>query len=112
MDILKALKHEERKIEMSVKHGMKHLEAIRASIKVFAGGLVGNGKLGKRGRISADGRASIARAQRARWPKIRSAKPTRRLHQRSKMSAATRAKMAKAQRARWTKVREARINVA
>ena len=112
MDILKALNREERKIEKSVKNGMKHLEAIRASIKVFAGGLVGNGKLGKRRKMSAAGRASIVKAQKARWAKIRAAKPTRIMRQRSKMSAATRARMAKAQRARWTKVREARINVA
>jgi hypothetical protein len=112
MDILKALKREERNIEMSVKHGMKHLEAIRASIKVFATGLIGNGRLVKRRKISDAGRASIAKAQRARWAKVRAAKPTRTVRQRSKMSLATRARMAKAQRARWTKVREARINIA
>jgi hypothetical protein len=106
MDIVKALKKEEAKLE-------KHLAAIRDSIKVFAGRLVGNGRLVKKRRkkMSAAGRASIARAQRARWAKVRSAKPTRTVRQRGKMSAATRLKMAKAQRARWTKVREARINV-
>ena len=137
MDIVKALKKEEAKLE-------KHLAAIRDSIKVFAGRFVGNGRLVKKrrkmsaaGRLaistatkarwakfhaakaarprrktSAAGRASIVKAQKARWAKIRAAKPTRIMRQRSKMSAATRARMAKAQRARWTKVREARINVA
>jgi hypothetical protein len=106
MDIVKALKKEEARLE-------KHLAAIRDSIKVFAGRFVGNGRLVKKRRkkMSAAGRASIARAQRARWAKVRSAKPTRTVRQRGKMSAATRLKMAKAQRARWTKVREARINV-
>ncbi len=56
---------------MSIKHGMKHLEAIRASIKVFAGGLVGNGKLGKRRRMSAAGRLAISKATKARWGKVR-----------------------------------------
>jgi hypothetical protein len=104
MDIIKALKREERKIEVSVKHGMKHLEAIRASIKVFAGGLVGNGKLGKRRKMSAAGRLAISKATKARWAKVRAAKGTRTIRRHTKMSVATRAKMAKAQKARWAKV--------
>jgi hypothetical protein len=91
---------------------MKHLEALRASIKVFAGGLVGNGKLGKRRKMSAAGRLAISKATKARWAKVRAAKATRTIHRHTKMSVATRAKMAKAQRARWSKVRETRINVA
>ena len=113
MDIVKALKKEEAKLEKTAKNALKHLEALRVSIKLFATGFVGNGRLVKKRRkkMSAAGRASIARAQRARWAKVRSAKPTRTVRQRGKMSAATRAKMAKAQRARWTKVREAKIIV-
>jgi hypothetical protein len=68
MDIVKALRKEEAKLE-------KHLAAIRDSIKVFAGRLVGSGRLvKKRRKISAAGRASIARAQRKRWAKIRAGK--------------------------------------
>jgi len=68
MDIIKALKKEESKLE-------KHLAAIRDSIKVFAGGLVGNGKLVKRKRrVSAAARAKMAKAQKARWARIRAAK--------------------------------------
>jgi hypothetical protein len=74
MDIVKALKREERKIEKSVKNGMKHLEALRASIKVFAGGLVSSGKIGKRRKMSAAGKRIIAEAQRARWAKIHAKK--------------------------------------
>jgi hypothetical protein len=112
MDIVKALRKEEAKLEKTAKNALKHLEALRVSIKLFATGFVGNGRLVKRRKISAAGRASIARAQRARWAKVRSAKPTRAPRHHSKRSAATRARMAKAQRARWTKVREARINIA
>jgi hypothetical protein len=111
MDIVKALKKEEAKLEKTAKNALKHLEALRVSIKLFATGFVGNGRLVKRRKMSAAGRARIAKAQRARWAKIRSAKPTRTVRPHSKMSVATRAKMAKAQRARWTKVREAKIIV-
>jgi hypothetical protein len=102
MDIVKALKREERKIEKSVKNGMKHLEALRASIKVFAGGLVGNGRLGKRRKMSAAGRLAISKATRARWAKVRASKAAK---PRRKISAAGRARIAKAQKARWAKIR-------
>jgi hypothetical protein len=68
MNIIKALKKEESKLE-------KHLAAIRDSIKVLAGGLVGNGKLVKRKRrVSAAARAKMAKSQKARWAKVRAAK--------------------------------------
>jgi hypothetical protein len=104
MDIVKALKREERKIEKSVKNGMKHLEALRASIKVFAGGLVDNRRIGKRRKMSAAGSLAISKATKARWAKFHAAKAT----PRRKMSAAGRASIVKAQKARWAKVRAAK----
>ena len=100
MDIVKALKREERKIEKSVKNGMKHLEALRASIKVFAGGFVGSGKIGKRRKMSAAGRLAISKASKARWAKFHAAKAK----PRRKMSAAGKRIIAEAQRARWAKI--------
>jgi hypothetical protein len=109
MDIVKALKREERKIEKSVKNGMKHLEALRASIKVFAGGLVGSGKTGKRRKMSAAGRLAISNATKARWAKVRAARAVK---PRRKISAAGRASISRAQRARWAKVRAAKAKAA
>jgi hypothetical protein len=70
------------------------------------------GKRGpKKGGISAEGRARIAEAQKARWAKangtmvnaIKTAKPAKR-----KMSAAGRAAIQASQKARWAKVRAAK----
>jgi hypothetical protein len=64
---------------------------------------------GRRGRrtMSAEGRARIAAAQRARWAKQRGRKTTgtgaKRVRKARRMSAAGRAKIAAAQRARWAK---------
>jgi hypothetical protein len=63
-------------------------------------------------RMSAEGRARIAAAARARWAKVRAGKSTATKNVatkgRRKMSAAARAKIAAAARARWAKVRAAK----
>jgi len=101
MDIVKALKKEEAKLE-------KHLAAIRDSIKVFAGRFVGNGRLVKKRRkkMSVATRAKMATAQKARWAKIRAIRPKAKgAKARRKISAAGRASIVKAQKARWAKIR-------
>jgi hypothetical protein len=109
MDIVKALKREERRIEKSVKNGMKQLAAIRDSLKVFAGGLVDNGRLGKRRRMSAAGRLAISKATKARWARFHAAKAAK---PRRKMSAAGRASIVKAQKARWANIRAGKAKAA
>lgn len=76
LDIIKALMREEAKLEKNVKNALKHLAALKATMKFFGGTTPGTklvyGK--KRRKISAAGRARIAKAQRARWAKVRAAK--------------------------------------
>jgi hypothetical protein len=76
MDILKALKKEEAKLEKHARNTMKHLAAVRATLKVFGGGWTGSAKpvAGKKRKLSAAGRARISKAAKARWAKIRAAK--------------------------------------
>jgi len=59
----------------------------------------------KRG-MSAAGRAAVAAAQKARWAKIKKAKPTAKSPaKKRKMSAAGRAKISAAAKARWAKAK-------
>ncbi len=69
MDILKALRREEKKIEKRVKSAAQNLETIRASIKVFAGSVDR-----KRRKMSKAARAKISAAQKIRWQKWAKAK--------------------------------------
>ena len=66
MDITSALKNERSKLQ-------KQLDALDSAIKILGGkNSVGRGK--KKRRLSASARARIARAQKARWAKVRAAK--------------------------------------
>jgi hypothetical protein len=75
MNIIKALKREEAKLEKHVKHAFKSLAALKATMKFF-GGTTPGAKLvyGKKRRMSAATRARMAKAQAARWTKVRAAK--------------------------------------
>lgn len=62
------------------------------------------GTLGRRGRISAAGRARIAAAQRARWAKAKGRKVVAIAARKTRtLSASARRRIAAAQRARWAK---------
>jgi hypothetical protein len=77
MDIIKALKQEEAKLEKHAKNAAKHLTAVREAIKAFGGNLAASAKavVGKKKRkLSAAGRAKISKAAKARWAKVRAAK--------------------------------------
>ena len=113
MDIIKALKREEAKLEKNVKHAFKRLAALKAAMKFF-GGTTSGTKLvyGKKRRMSAAGRLAISKATKARWAKVRELKGTAAEAPKSKMSVAARARMAKGQRARWAKVRAAKAKKA
>jgi hypothetical protein len=84
----------------------RHLSALNAALKAFAGVYRnGAGSAGKT--MSAAGRARIAAAQRARWAKVRAGAKDTSVKSGTKriMSAAARRKIAAAQRARWAKVK-------
>lgn len=67
MDILKALKGEESKL-------LKKAQAIRAAIDILGGNNSDNRTGHQKQSVSKAVRAKIAKAQRARWAKIKSAK--------------------------------------
>ena len=68
MDILSALKSEASKLQ-------QQLDALDSAIKILGGkNSVSHGKPGKKRRMSASVRARIAKAQKARWAKVRAAK--------------------------------------
>ena len=65
----------------------------------------------RKGGMSAAGRAAVAAAQRARWAKIKAAKPAAKTAAKKKkftMSASAKAKISAAAKARWAKVRAAK----
>jgi hypothetical protein len=77
MDIIKALRQEEAKLEKHAKNAVKHLSAVREAIKAFGGSLSAGAKavVGKKKRkLSAAGRAKISKAAKLRWAKVRAAK--------------------------------------
>ena len=100
MDIVKALRKEEAKLEKTAKNALKQLTAIREAVKAFGGSLIGGAGRKKR-RMSAAGRLAISKATKARWAKFHAAKAGK---PRRKMSAAGKRIIAEAQRARWAKI--------
>jgi hypothetical protein len=83
------------------------IEALSSQLDALLGGsAAAGGKRGRKGGMSAAGRAKIAAAQKARWAKIKSAKPGKPAGKKKfTMSAAARAKIAAAAKARWAKVK-------
>ena len=68
MNILSALKSEASKLQ-------QQLDTINAAMRILGGkNSVSRGKPGKKRHMSASARARIAKAQRARWAKVRAAK--------------------------------------
>ena len=66
MDIVKALKKEEAKLEKHAKNALKHLSAVREAITAFGGSVAASAKsvVGKKKRkLSAAGRAKISKGQ-------------------------------------------------
>jgi len=59
----------------------------------------------KKRKMSAAGRARIAAAQKARWAKLKKAKPAAKTVKKRKMSAAAKAKISAAAKARWAKAK-------
>jgi hypothetical protein len=87
----------------------KEVKAIGAALSAF-GAAYGN-RTGRRGRMSAAGRARIAAAQRARWAKVKARGENKKvvtMPNKRTMSASARKRIAAAQRARWAKVKAAK----
>jgi hypothetical protein len=71
MDILAAIKREERKLEKQL-HKIQHqLNGVRAAAKVLGDSTKRELKSAKKRVLSAAGRAKIAKAAKKRWAKVR-----------------------------------------
>jgi hypothetical protein len=71
MDILAAIKREERKLEKQLNKIQHQLNGVRAAAKVLGDSTKGELKGGKKRVLSAAGRAKIAKAAKKRWAKFR-----------------------------------------
>ena len=78
MDILKALRAEETKFLGQIEAARQQVETVRTAIKLLGGKSATNGNRNSSGttrkKMSAEGRARIAAAQRKRWAKVKAAK--------------------------------------
>jgi hypothetical protein len=71
MDILAAIKREEKKLEKQL-HRLKHqLNGVQAAAKVLAGSAEREATGVKKRVLSAAGRAAIVKAAKKRWAKVR-----------------------------------------
>jgi hypothetical protein len=71
MNILVAIKREERKLEKQLHRVQRHLSAVQAAAKALGDSTNREVKRVKKRVLSAAGRAKIARAAKRRWAKVR-----------------------------------------
>lgn len=71
MNILAAIKREERKLEKQLHKVQHHLSAVQAAAKALGDSTNREVKRVKKRVLSAAGRAKIARAAKRRWAKVR-----------------------------------------
>jgi hypothetical protein len=74
---------------------------------IFGASAPASAKPSKKRKMSAAGRAKIAAVQKARWAKVKGAKPAAKAVKKRKMSAAAKAKISAAAKARWAKAKAA-----
>jgi hypothetical protein len=74
MDILAAIKREERKLEKQLSKVQHQLNGVRAAAKVLGDSTNRKLKTARKRVLSAAARAKMAKAQRERWAKFRAAK--------------------------------------
>jgi hypothetical protein len=83
------------------------IEALNRQLETILGASASAvSKPGKRGKMSAAGRAKVAAAQKARWAKFKAGKPAAK--KKFTMSAAAKAKISAAAKARWAKIKAAK----
>ena len=113
MNLLAAIKREERKLERQLGKLQKQFDGLRAAAKVLGNRTSQGVTEVKRRVMSAAAKTKISKAAKARWAKFRAEKQTlrnsvvrgtKRVKKRV-LSAAGRAKISKAAKARWAKVR-------
>jgi hypothetical protein len=115
MDILAAIRREQRELEKQVSKLQRRLGGLSAAAKALGGSATdGLGKVQKRV-LSAAARAKISAAAKRRWAKVRAGssrtaltssateRPSR--AQKRVMSAAARARISRAMKQRWARVR-------
>lgn len=95
--IVEQLKKERNRVQ-------QQLSGLNLALEAFARVYTGGAEPKRRGKLSAQGRARIAAAQKARWAKVKGRQATPKAGKRT-MSAAGRRKIAAAQRARWARVK-------
>jgi len=78
MDILKALRAEESTFLAQMEAARQQVDTIRTAIKLLGGKSAANGNRPAagptKGKMSAEGQARIAAAQKKRWAKVKTAK--------------------------------------
>jgi hypothetical protein len=115
MDLLAAIKREERKLEKELSKLQHQLNGVRAAAKALGTKASREVTEVKKRVMSAAARAKISKASKARWARFRAGKNKKALGsstireitqvKKHVMSAAARAKIGKATRARWAKFR-------
>jgi hypothetical protein len=115
MDLLAAIKREERKLEKELGKLQNKLSGVRTAARALGSKASREVAQVKKRVMSAAARAKISKATKARWAKFRAEKnkktsgssTIREVTQVKKrvMSAAARAKISKASKARWAKFR-------
>jgi hypothetical protein len=71
MDILAAIKREERRLEKELSNVQHQLNGVRSAAKALGGSAIKEVKKVQKRVMSAAGKAKIAAAQKKRWAKIR-----------------------------------------
>jgi hypothetical protein len=115
MDLLAAIKREERKLEKELSKVQSKFDGLRAAAKALGDSTIREVTQVRKHVLSAAAKARISKATKARWARFRaernkkafgaSAVPKTRQVQKRVLSAAGRAKISKAAKARWAKVR-------
>jgi len=115
MDLLAAIKREERKLERELRKLESKFNGLRAAAKALGDSTIREVTQVKKRVLSAAAKAKISRATKARWAKFRAEKGKKPLGisasrqtkevKKRVLSAAGRAKISKAAKARWAKIR-------
>jgi hypothetical protein len=115
MDILAAIKREERKLERELLKLQRKFNGLRAAAKALGNSTIREVTQVKTRVLSAAAKAKISKATKARWAKFRAEKDKKALGnsvvretkqaKKRVLSAAGRAKISKAAKARWAKIR-------
>ena len=115
MDLLAAIKREERKLERELSKLQSKFSGLRAAAKALGDSTIRGVTQVKKRVLSAAAKAKISKATKARWAKFRAEKDKKALGnsvvrktkqvKKRVLSAAGRAKISRAAKARWAKIR-------